>query len=164
MLLGGPGATPPPLPSRTPPATQPPDRSLLSPGTYAVSLPVSDILASLERDTTMNEAQKAEAIDELDIRGHHSLDLEIIVGDGLFTLRRGTDGGSLSTYLSWRFTDHGDDNPGFRLPGGGAIWFKLTPGPSAGSFTLRPLFDGDGPVDAFVMRTLFSMAPFVPGP
>ena len=133
-------------------------------GTYAVDLPVAGILAALDRDTTLTSEEKQSIIEEiLGIDGATTLNLEVVVAGDVFTLRQGTDGSAKVADKPWRMTVIDDHTVEFNAVGGPVnARYEVVPGATTGSFTLRLLGPGEEAVPAFVNRTLFETAPFVP--
>jgi hypothetical protein len=157
-------STPPSVGPSAAPASPTAPPSPIPDGTYAVDLPVADILARLDREPTLTSEEKQSIVEEiLSIEGATTLNLEIVVAEGQFTLKQGTDGSAKVSNKPWRMSVIDDHTVEFNAVDGPVnSRNEVVPGTIPGSFTLQPLSAPDGSVQAFVARTLFQTAPFIP--
>jgi hypothetical protein len=153
----GPGGIGGPKPTPTPP---------IAPGTYAVDLPVAEVMSKLDASPLSN-AEKQTVIDSvLVIRGKTTLNLRLTVAADQFTLRQGTDGGPLEANPSWHITRNDGGVIAFdRIPAGASTAeyqvIRVGDGPA---FTLRATTAAASSVETVVRDVLFNTVAFAPSP
>ena len=133
-------------------------------GTFQASVPVADILADLDANTTLSAQDKTDVIDDiLGIRGATTLNVEVTVGETTFTLGYSTDSEPIQAEGPWALyvLDPSTIAVGIGTDSSGIQAYRITR--DGTSFRMRASSPAE-PVESFVRSVLFETAPFSPKP